>query len=343
VFNGAVNHDRRRRVLELVQENGRVPLADLASELGVSEMTVRRDLDALAHEGLVRRVRGAAVSTLSPGPLQRSDDRFGHPAHGSSPYAHADQRAGELRSVDGQSEARSSRWPALVPDDRRVSPMPGTLPSPVPASPPGPLPGGRSDGGHPGEASSVSRPAAEVALDNAARAVARTLPEGATVLLDAGPAAAALARQLRDHPGLTVAVLGLQAAAQLADAPRVRVLVVGGQTRPGEDALVGPLALTALGSLAFDTVVLSPDAVHPVFGWSTSSPEHAELQQAGLATADRALAILTPQALGRRSLVHLAPIDAVSQLVVATTSPAPQATNQTVQDLRATGLEVLLA
>ena len=54
--------DRLDVTLRLVRNAGRASLTDLASRLGVSEMTVRRDLDALQARGLVERVRGGAVA-----------------------------------------------------------------------------------------------------------------------------------------------------------------------------------------------------------------------------------------------------------------------------------------
>jgi DeoR/GlpR family transcriptional regulator of sugar metabolism len=39
-----------------------VPVSSLAIALGCSEMTVRRDLDALEHDGVIRRVHGGAVA-----------------------------------------------------------------------------------------------------------------------------------------------------------------------------------------------------------------------------------------------------------------------------------------
>jgi DeoR/GlpR family transcriptional regulator of sugar metabolism len=48
--------------LRLVQGAGRVTVSELSHRLGVSEMTVRRDLDALERRGLVRRVHGGAVA-----------------------------------------------------------------------------------------------------------------------------------------------------------------------------------------------------------------------------------------------------------------------------------------
>ncbi|MGY0021713.1 DeoR/GlpR family DNA-binding transcription regulator [Streptomyces sp. cg35] len=49
--------------LRLVQGSDRVSVSELAHRLGVSDMTVRRDLDALESQGLVRRVHGGAVAT----------------------------------------------------------------------------------------------------------------------------------------------------------------------------------------------------------------------------------------------------------------------------------------
>jgi DeoR/GlpR family transcriptional regulator of sugar metabolism len=51
---------RRRGLLDRLAAAGYVASADLAAELGVSEMTIRRDLHRLADEGLARRVPGGA-------------------------------------------------------------------------------------------------------------------------------------------------------------------------------------------------------------------------------------------------------------------------------------------
>jgi len=53
--------ERRERILALLAERGTVRIDELSRELGVSAMTVHRDLDRLAAEGRVRKVRGGAV------------------------------------------------------------------------------------------------------------------------------------------------------------------------------------------------------------------------------------------------------------------------------------------
>jgi len=54
-------HERHERLLARLAAEGTVRVGELAAELDVSEMTVRRDIRALADAGLVRRVHGGAA------------------------------------------------------------------------------------------------------------------------------------------------------------------------------------------------------------------------------------------------------------------------------------------
>ena len=53
---------RQTLILERVREDGGVRVADLARDLGVSDMTVRRDLELLHNRGLIEKVHGGATS-----------------------------------------------------------------------------------------------------------------------------------------------------------------------------------------------------------------------------------------------------------------------------------------
>src|SRR5690606_25219589 len=55
---------RRRALVEMLERAGSVQLSAAAAELGVSEMTIRRDLDGLEQEGIARRVRGGATRAV---------------------------------------------------------------------------------------------------------------------------------------------------------------------------------------------------------------------------------------------------------------------------------------
>jgi len=52
---------RRAVILEQVRRDGAVRVAELTAALGVSDMTVRRDLEALGREGVIAKVHGGAT------------------------------------------------------------------------------------------------------------------------------------------------------------------------------------------------------------------------------------------------------------------------------------------
>lgn len=53
---------RRTQLREHLAKDGALDLAIAADECGVSEMTIRRDLNELEREGLLKRVRGGAIA-----------------------------------------------------------------------------------------------------------------------------------------------------------------------------------------------------------------------------------------------------------------------------------------
>jgi len=55
---------RQAVILEEARRTGAVRVSDLVAKLGVSDMTVRRDLDVLAGRGLVEKVYGGATSVV---------------------------------------------------------------------------------------------------------------------------------------------------------------------------------------------------------------------------------------------------------------------------------------
>jgi DeoR/GlpR family transcriptional regulator of sugar metabolism len=55
---------RQMIIVEEVRRRGSVRVSELTEQLGVSEMTIRRDLDALARSGLVEKVHGGATTVM---------------------------------------------------------------------------------------------------------------------------------------------------------------------------------------------------------------------------------------------------------------------------------------
>lgn len=90
---GAAQHKRLAAIEERLAAHGTVRINELAAELGMSEMTIRRDLDELEAIGVARRVRGGAVPV---GP-ETFDERHRHNARAKARIA--DKVAGLLPST----------------------------------------------------------------------------------------------------------------------------------------------------------------------------------------------------------------------------------------------------
>jgi DeoR/GlpR family transcriptional regulator of sugar metabolism len=58
---------RQSLILQSVRNDGSARVSDLTQQLGVSDMTIRRDLEVLAKDGLVEKVHGGAVLPGSHG------------------------------------------------------------------------------------------------------------------------------------------------------------------------------------------------------------------------------------------------------------------------------------
>jgi DeoR family transcriptional regulator of aga operon len=70
--------ERHRHIRKLVEQRGRVTVAELSAEFDLSEATIRRDLEALDGQGWIQRTHGGAIhaerAAKEPPILQRIDE-----------------------------------------------------------------------------------------------------------------------------------------------------------------------------------------------------------------------------------------------------------------------------
>lgn len=73
------NIERQQAILALLQRQQRVKIAQICEAFAISEATARRDLDALASQGLIQRVHGGAIPLQPAAPepplLERSQEQ----------------------------------------------------------------------------------------------------------------------------------------------------------------------------------------------------------------------------------------------------------------------------
>lgn len=96
---GVQTRQRRSRLIDFVRVRGFASLDDLVRELGVSESTVRRDLDALEELGTARRTHGGVLYAGGHPRLAEFDER--QPSHWAAKRAIA--AAAAERIDDGET------------------------------------------------------------------------------------------------------------------------------------------------------------------------------------------------------------------------------------------------
>ncbi|MFD7385262.1 substrate-binding domain-containing protein [Streptomyces anulatus] len=113
---------RHERVLELVRERGSLRVAELAEELGMSAVTLRRDVEALAAQGLVERLHGAVVW---PTGQSRPAPAAAPPAEGlvvgmvvpTTEYYYADVVRGARQAVEAAGARLTIGLSRYLPDE----------------------------------------------------------------------------------------------------------------------------------------------------------------------------------------------------------------------------------
>ena len=202
---------RRAAILAMVEESGAVRVSDLVEQLGVSDMTVRRDIERLDSEGLLERVHGGALALVP-----RAADEPGFSAKSSL-------MTGEKHAI--------------------------------------------------------------------ALAAARLVEPGATIGLSAGTTTYEFARAIRNVPRLTVVTNSVPVAQLLHDSGGGHVVVLTGGGRTPSDALVGPVAVSALQGLHVDRLFLGAHGIDRKAGLTTPNLVEAETNRA-LVLASRSVCVL---------------------------------------------------
>ncbi|MFG2614102.1 substrate-binding domain-containing protein [Streptomyces anulatus] len=113
---------RHERVLQLVRERGSLRVAELAEELGMSAVTLRRDVEALAAQGLVERLHGAVVW---PSGQSRPAPAAAPPAEGlvvgmvvpTTEYYYADVVRGARQTVEAAGARLTIGLSRYLPDE----------------------------------------------------------------------------------------------------------------------------------------------------------------------------------------------------------------------------------
>ena len=227
---------RQHLIAEEIRRRGAMRVSELTELLGVSDMTIRRDLDVLAGSGLIEKVHGGATAR----------------------------------------RALSTDEPGFEPKSRRQF----------------------------GEKEAIAEAASDL------------VEPGQAIALSAGTTTWRLAHCLADVPDLTVVTNSMQVANVLHHQarPDLTVVLIGGVRTPS-DALVGPIAVTALRSLHVDMLFMGVHGMAEDSGFTTPNLLEAETNKALIASAEQLVVVVDHTKWGVRGLSRFAQLSDAQVLV----------------------------
>lgn len=164
---------------------------------------------------------------------------------------------------------------------------------------------------------------------------AQLIKPGQVVMLDGGTTAIQVARQLPADLRATVITHSPNVAVELAAHRHVEIIVLGGRLFRHSMVNVGASVIEAAARFRADLFFLGVTGVHPEAGLSTGDAEEADVKRALHARAAETVVLASSEKLLSASAFVIAPMKALSLLVVPDGTPA-----KTVKALRAGGVVV---
>ncbi len=149
-----------------------------------------------------------------------------------------------------------------------------------------------------------------------ARLAADMVTPGSAIGLTAGTTTFNMAAYLLDTPGLTVVTNAPGIAQQLYRSPRTDLTVVlTGGHRTRSDALIGPIATSALRNLHVDLLFMGIHGMDADAGFTTPNISEAETNQAFAQSSRQLIVVADHTKWGTRGLATIAPLEAANVLI----------------------------
>lgn len=165
---------------------------------------------------------------------------------------------------------------------------------------------------------------------------ASLVEDGEHILIDSGTTTLHIAKQLVHRSRLTVVTNDINIAAELRDAPGVKVTVTGGELYPSSFMLNGMHTDQVLRSLHVSKAFLGTPAIHPKHGLMHPEAQLVPAKQGMIEAAQEVIVVADDTKIGKLSLHKVAPNSAIHTLITG-----KEAAEYDIATFRETGVNVI--
>jgi DeoR family fructose operon transcriptional repressor len=148
-----------------------------------------------------------------------------------------------------------------------------------------------------------------------AKAALDQLPDGGSIIIDAGTTTVRFADILPTDRNFTVVTHGLPIAGLLAERPNITLHLVGGQVRPGPLAAVGSWADREYSGEFADVAFAGANGISPARGLTTPDIAEAAVKRALMRSARRTVVLADHSKFGREEFAHVSHLTEVDTII----------------------------
>lgn len=163
----------------------------------------------------------------------------------------------------------------------------------------------------------------EAAKQRIARAVAKAVPAGCSLIINIGTTTEAIARELLHHQGLRVITNNLNVAAILSDNADCEVIVAGGVVRGRDRGIVGEATVDFIQQFKVDIGLIGISAIEADGSLRDFDYREVKVAQAILAQSRQVWLAADHSKFNRPAMVELARLDQVDRLFTDIAPPEP--------------------
>ena len=156
-----------------------------------------------------------------------------------------------------------------------------------------------------------------------ARAVAKRIPNGCSLILNIGTTTEAVAKSLLHHKGLRVITNNLNVAAILCGNTDCEVIVAGGVVRPRDRGIVGEAAVDFMRQFRVDIAVIGISGIEPDGSLRDFDYREVKVAQTIIAHAREVWLAADSSKFNRPAMVELARLSQIDRLFTDQAPPEP--------------------
>lgn len=171
-----------------------------------------------------------------------------------------------------------------------------------------------------------------------AKVAAGKIQDGDTVIISAGTTTALIAKYLLGRRNVHIVTNNTLLLTYARTNPQLRVTLVGGEFRPSEEGVVGPLAIQSLDQVFVSKAFIGVDGASVKHGLTAHLVESADLVRKMAEQAQQVFAICDSSKFGKPGFARILPFDGVDGLITDTGLSA-----ELEKELRAAGVSVYKA